>query len=144
MNKKFALAFAALLCIASQGYARHPFVYDPISETPSVLVKADAAATPVAADQVVTAQPEAAPAVIESELTESNGAPMPSDGAVIESDPVMVTTAFSRPRPLGTVTRPEIDTPAAVGSTTPDSIPLDTPTAPLRAAGPATGCPITP
>ncbi len=91
MNKKFAFAFAASLCIASQGYARHPFVYDPISETPSVLVKADAAAAPVAVDQAVTAQPEAAPDVIGSDVTQYDAAPMPSDGAMVESEPVMVT-----------------------------------------------------
>ena len=91
MNKKFAFAFAALLGIASQGYARHPFVYDPISEAPSILVKANAAVAPIAADQAVMAQPEAAPAVIGSDVTQSNAAPMPADGAMVESEPVMVT-----------------------------------------------------
>lgn len=94
MNKKFAFAFAALLCIASQGYARHPFVYDPISEAPSVLVNADDSAAPVAvdqaapvaADQAVTAEPESATAVIGSDAF-----PMPSEGAMVKSEPVMVT-----------------------------------------------------
>ena len=95
MNKHFTLAFAALLCFASQGYARHPFVYDPISEAPSVLVKADAAAAqvaaPAAADSAVKAQPESAPIVVESDVIESGAAPMPAKGTMVESESAMMT-----------------------------------------------------
>ena len=42
MIKQFTLSAAALMCFASQGYARHPFVSDPISNAPSVLVHTDA------------------------------------------------------------------------------------------------------
>ena len=91
MNKQFALAFAALLCFASQGYARHPFVYDPISEAPSVLVKSDAVAAPVAADSAVMPQPETAAVMVESDVIESGAAPMPADGTVVESEPAMMT-----------------------------------------------------
>jgi len=97
MNKQFALAFAALLCFASQGYARHPFVYDPISEAPSVLVKSDAVAVaaPIAAavpaDSAVMPQPETAPVMVEADVIESGAAPMPADGTVVESGPAMMT-----------------------------------------------------
>ena len=42
MIKKMTFAVVALLGFASQGFARHPFDNDPIANTPSVLVKAQA------------------------------------------------------------------------------------------------------
>ncbi|MGV3485122.1 MAG: hypothetical protein ACO1RT_11955 [Planctomycetaceae bacterium] len=100
MLKQVTLSLAALLCFASQGFARHPFVNDPISDAPSVLIhtQADAAVqTPaVEADADVAVQGQ-----VSGEIN-AEGAPAvdASSSVVVESAPVSQPTRvyrYSRP-----------------------------------------------
>lgn len=102
MIKQMTFAVLALVCFASQGFARHPFVSDPIADTPSVLVKAqaptDAAAAAVgdaaaAADATAAAVAEVgADAVVASPEPAVEGAVAAEDGSVISDAGVVPAT----------------------------------------------------
>jgi hypothetical protein len=88
MIKTFALAIAALLCFASQGFARHPFHTDPISDTPSVLIRADA---PASAAAVVSNEIAPVPMSDGAAAVESSEPIHSQDSTVIESAPVVTS-----------------------------------------------------
>ncbi len=74
MIKHTGYALAALLCFASQGFARQPLAYDPIAETQSVLVRADDA--PMTADVgTPTPMPEVASSATSEDETNIVSAP---------------------------------------------------------------------
>lgn len=104
MIKSMMFAAAALLCFASQGYARYPFADDQLSDSHSVLVKADAPAgdapvleakaeeaAEVGADSVV--QPDAAPAESNATPAVDAAADAPVVGEVVASDGAAVESS---------------------------------------------------
>ena len=104
MIKSMMFAAAALLCFASQGYARYPFADDQLSDSHSVLVNADAPAgdapvleakaeeaAEVGADSVV--QPEAAPVEGSAVPADDASADAPVAGQVVEADAAVVESS---------------------------------------------------
>lgn len=109
MIKSMMFAVAALLCFASQGFARYPFADDQFSDSHSVLVKADAPvadavagdapvleakaeeAAEVGADSVI--QPEAAPVESNAMPAVDAAADAPVAGEVVASDTVVEESA---------------------------------------------------
>jgi hypothetical protein len=102
MIKSMMFAATALLCFASQGYARYPFADDQLSDSHSVLVKADAPVAdavagpaPVLEAKAEEAAEVGADSVIESEAAPAEGSAAPAadasadapvDGEVAEAD----------------------------------------------------------
>jgi len=97
MLKQVTFSLAALLCFASQGFARHPFVNDPISDAPSVLIhtQADAAVQSPAVD--ANADAAAVQGQVSGEIN-AEGAPAvdASSGVVVESAPMNQPTRVYR------------------------------------------------
>jgi hypothetical protein len=88
MIKKMTFAVVALLGFASQGFARHPFDNDPIANTPSVLVKAQAPVDAAAPTAEVAAEvgADAVAAQPQVDAAAHGAAPVQGEAVVVEGD----------------------------------------------------------
>lgn len=92
MIKQITFAATALLCFASTSFARHPFVNDPITNGPSVLVRADVPAVadlPDSASAATAVNAQAMPtAPVSGEATQPFAA---ADESAVGAAPMVVT-----------------------------------------------------
>lgn len=105
MIKSMMFAATALLCFASQGYARYPFADDQLSDSHSVLVKADAPVAdavagpaPVLEAKAEEAAEVGADSVIASEAAPAEGSAAPAAdasvaGEIAEADAAIVESS---------------------------------------------------